>query len=119
MIRAEVDLVRKRVMRVARRLEGEVEGGGDNASTSWPVFGGTNLRRPPLTSGDGSERQKVHSGDVVVDGSDGMAGRETRNGSTAGGGGEENRKDRSGGGELYVTLGKPRDRDHFRPEAWG
>jgi hypothetical protein len=88
MIMAEVDLVGKLETKVTRWLMGGVEGGGggDNASTSWRVLGGSNLGWPASMSEVGSERQGVRSR-VEVDGSNQTAGRETRKGSTAGGGG--------------------------------
>jgi hypothetical protein len=84
------------------------------------VLGRSNLGRSASILEGGSEEQKVRSGQEV-DYSDGMVGREARKRSVVGGGGggRESRKDGSGGGELYVALGKPRDRDHLRPEAWG
>jgi hypothetical protein len=54
-----------------------------------------------------------------MNGSDGIAGGETWKDSAAEGGGRESKKNGSRGGEHYVALGKPRDRDHLRPEAWG
>jgi hypothetical protein len=102
MIMAEVDLVGKLETKVTRWLIERVEGGGggrgDNASTSWRVLDGSNFERPASICEGPSERQEVRSGQQVDDG-DEMAGRETRKGSAAGGGGE-NMKDGSGGGEL-------------------
>jgi hypothetical protein len=87
MIMEDVDLVGKLETKVTRWLMGGVEGGGgDNASTSWRVLGGSNLGWPASMSEVGSKRQEVRSGEKM-DGSDEMAGRETRKGSTAGGGG--------------------------------
>jgi hypothetical protein len=98
MIRAAVNLAEKLEPEVTRWLVGGAEGGGgENTNTSWRVLSGTNLGWPASTSGDGSERQQVRSGEEG-DHSDGMARREARKGSTAGGEeGRESRKDGSGG----------------------
>jgi hypothetical protein len=85
MIMEDVDLVWNLKTEVTWWLVGE-GGEGDNASTSWRVLSRTNLGRPSSIFEGRSERQGVRSR-VEADGSNETAGRETRKGSTAGGGG--------------------------------
>jgi hypothetical protein len=87
MIMEDVDLVWNLKTEVTWWLVGEGEGGeGDNTSRSWRVFSRTNLGRPSSIFEGRSERQKLRSVEEVG-GSNEMAGRETRKGSAAGGGG--------------------------------